>query len=98
MTHTLKILKEFADAVLSGEKTFEVRENDRGFQKGDRVKFKVVEKGIYQDTPSEHDLEYKVFEITYVLSGWHIERDYVVFGIKCIGDIRNAGEEGRAKR
>lgn len=43
MTHELKILKSFADAVYSGDKTFEIRENDRGFQKGDKVIFKAVE-------------------------------------------------------
>lgn len=33
MIHELKILKSFADAIISGDKTFEVRHNDRGFQK-----------------------------------------------------------------
>ena len=99
-THTLKILKTFADAVLTGEKTFEVRENDRGFQKGDRVRFTVVDEqhparfANGEIIREEHDLEYKVFEITYVLSGWHIDDGYVVFGMKCIADIRNKrGEE-----
>ena len=31
-THDLKLSIEFCDAVLRGEKTFEVRKNDRGFQ------------------------------------------------------------------
>lgn len=102
MTHTLKILKQFADAVLSGEKTFEVRENDRGFQKGDRVRFNVIDKDVASMTKDgkliidSHDLEYKVFEITYVLSGWHIDNGYVVFGIKCIGDVRNKRGEDDA--
>lgn len=30
--HELKIRGDFADAVLEGRKTFEIRENDRGFQ------------------------------------------------------------------
>lgn len=33
--HELKLNIEFCDAVLSGEKSFEIRENDRGYQKGD---------------------------------------------------------------
>lgn len=41
MIHELKIFKSFADAIISGDKTFEVRHNDRGFQKGDKVRFKV---------------------------------------------------------
>ena len=35
MEHYIKIRQSFADAVYSGEKTFEVRKNDRGYQKGD---------------------------------------------------------------
>ena len=38
MIHTIKLDIQFADAVLSGEKNFEVRENDRGYQRGDLVK------------------------------------------------------------
>lgn len=38
-THNLKLSIEFCDAVLSGEKTFEVRKNDRGFQTGDLIRF-----------------------------------------------------------
>ena len=37
MEHQIKILESFADAVYSGEKNFEVRKNDRGYQKGDVV-------------------------------------------------------------
>jgi hypothetical protein len=33
--HTLKTNRGYFDAVAAGEKTFEVRRNDRGFQKGD---------------------------------------------------------------
>lgn len=33
-THELKILPQYFEAVLSGEKTFEVRYNDRDFQVG----------------------------------------------------------------
>lgn len=33
--HILKTVEPYFSAVLSGEKTFEVRRNDRAFQKGD---------------------------------------------------------------
>ena len=36
-THTLKVEHEYMDALKSGEKTFEVRRDDRGFQKGDKL-------------------------------------------------------------
>lgn len=31
--HKLKLLEQFADAVRSGEKVFEIRENDRAFKR-----------------------------------------------------------------
>ena len=80
MIHEIKLQKGFADAVLSGEKCFEVRYNDRGYQKGDYIKFKVMDGSISH----YHPLNEQTFEITYVLSGWGIKEDYVVFGIKQI--------------
>ena len=35
MIHELKIYPEWFNAVISGEKTFEIRKNDRPFEKGD---------------------------------------------------------------
>lgn len=78
MHHQLKLNEEFWDAVMSGEKNFEVRNNDREFKKGDTVVFNRV---------TEHGTTYelsKPFEITYVLSGWAIKEDFVAFGIKRI--------------
>lgn len=40
MKHELKIWREFFKPVADGSKTFEVRENDRGFQLGDEVELK----------------------------------------------------------
>lgn len=36
-THTLKTIEPYFSAVLSGEKTFEVRRNDRAYQRGDTL-------------------------------------------------------------
>lgn len=35
MIHQLKCEKEYFQAIINGDKTFEVRKNDRGFQTGD---------------------------------------------------------------
>ena len=37
MIHELKTLPEYFERIFNGEKNFEVRKNDRGFQKGDKV-------------------------------------------------------------
>lgn len=37
MKHELKIWPQYFERVLDGTKTFELRENDRGFQPGDTV-------------------------------------------------------------
>ena len=83
MIHRIKLLETFADAVLDGRKNFEVRENDRGYQRGDLVEFLVVNK---LGNRVNHPLNSKLFEITYVLSGWGIKDGYVVFGISRTSD------------
>ena len=80
--HWIKIELEFANAVLSGEKPFEVRLNDRGYQKGDLVRFNVIRHGL----SVAHDLTTKTYVITYVLNGWGIKEDYVVFGIREVSE------------
>ena len=80
MVHEIKLRESFAEAVMSGDKNFEVRLNDRGYQKGDYVVFKVTtDNGL---ATIDSVLSRWFFEITYVLSGWGIKEDYCVFGIK----------------
>lgn len=88
--HRIKIREEFAYAVLYGEKQFEVRNNDRCYQKGDRVIFQVVD----DRGPVDHELNGRTYEITYVLSGWGLKKGYVAFGIKrCDADVKGGEEE-----
>lgn len=82
MLHELKIEKQFADAVLDGRKTFELRKNDRGFNAGDLVRFEVVEHGVaFTFRCDDHLLNGEVYRIGYVLSGWGLEEGYVAFSI-----------------
>ena len=82
MLHELKIEKQFADAVLDGRKTFELRKNDRGFNAGDLVRFEVVEHGVaFTFRCDDHPLNGEVYRIGYVLSGWGLEEGYVAFSI-----------------
>lgn len=80
-THELKIFEIYADAIISGEKTFEIRKNDRGFQKGDCVKFQAVDRYGAVD----HPINGRVYSITYVLNGWGLAADWVAFSIKPAG-------------
>ena len=45
-THHLKILAEYFDSIACGDKTFEIRKNDRGFQKGDIVYLHEIKSGF----------------------------------------------------
>lgn len=71
MTHRLKIQRQWADAKLAGEKTFEIRKDDRGFQKGDTVRYLVVDPKTaepWKDADGKpHKLESCEFMISYVI-------------------------------
>ena len=47
MTHELKILPEYFDAVAKREKTFEIRKNDRDYKVGDSLMLKEWHHGKY---------------------------------------------------
>lgn len=78
-THNLKILNDFADAVVAGDKTFELRQNDRGYQKGDYIKFQAIDDHRVENT---HLINDNLYEITFVLNGWGLQDGYVALGIK----------------
>ena len=78
--HNLKILNDFADSIVEGDKNFEVRENDRGFQKGDFIKFQAVDTMRIKNY--SHLINNKLYEITYVLNGWGIKDGFVALAIK----------------
>ena len=78
--HYLKILEEFADAVLTGDKTFELRYNDRNYKTGDLIIFQVINDNG-QNVPN-HKLNGIRFQITYMLADWGLQHGYVALGIK----------------
>lgn len=83
-THELKLDTNFFDAVLNGEKTFEVRKNDRGFQKGDKVVFtEITTDGMKYSYHRQ-----ATADITYVLNGWGIDAWYVVFSIANVKEVQ----------
>lgn len=84
MLHKIKIQKSYADAIVEGRKTFEVRLNDRRYNAGDFVQFQVVEQRLSVLCSTTHKLNSMQFVITYVYSGKGLDPQYVVFGIKPI--------------
>ena len=80
MTHCIKIEADFADAVVSGDKNFEIRKNDRGYQKGDLIKFIPLHRNFVKD--ENHPLNDKLYVVTYVLSGHGLAPEFVAFGIR----------------
>lgn len=88
--HELKCWPQYFDAVAGGEKTFEVRRDDRGFQRGDTV----VLQRTYPDNlyTVKRDIRGEVcdqlrFRIGWILTGGQlgIEPGYVVFSLERIG-------------
>ena len=78
--HHIKLQENFAGSVLSGEKSFELRRNDRGYQKGDLIQFEVVNSvGVLLE---DHELNSKTYKITYVLSGWGLSDGFVALAIR----------------
>ena len=71
MVHELKIDNCYLVAKLDGLKLFEIRCNDREYQKGDIV--------VYAEYNPFRSVAYHMFEILYV-TGYMQQQNYVVFG------------------
>lgn len=90
--HTLKIKYEYLLDILKGNKTFELRKNDRDFQEGDYIKFINTDGGDYivlvdEETKTQYWLynDNDLFRITYVLKDvpeYGLDKDYCILGIK----------------
>ena len=76
MIHELKTLPEYFKAVISGEKTFEIRELDRPFNKGDLLALNEFENNIHTGRSCLVYVDYILNNREYVKEG------YVVLGIK----------------
>ena len=78
MHHELKILPCYFKAVVSGDKTFEIRNNaDRGFQKGDTIALEEIMKSGLKTGNAVHA------KITYVTNYFQPDNQ-VVFGFEVI--------------
>jgi rubrerythrin len=73
MKHELKIEKQYLDRVLDRTKTFEIRKNDRDYQKGDKVTFKEVKAGNATGKEATADIGY--------VTDYQQKEGYVVFSL-----------------
>ena len=87
--HILKTWADYWDAISSGEKNFEVRRDDRGFQKGDMLVLRRMVKDykgswVEDRTHSDNRPKDTHRKITFILTGGQlgIEPGYVVMGLK----------------
>lgn len=74
--HELKILPSYYEKVLSGEKRFEIRKDDRNFKVGDLIRLQEFENG-YTGRDS-------LYEILFKLDGgnYGIEEGWCILSIK----------------
>lgn len=77
--HQLKILPQYFQAVAGGDKTFEIRKNDRDYKVGDTIVLSEYEEGQYTGRSI-------LATITYI-TDYEQKEYYVVFGIKPNFDI-----------
>lgn len=76
MIHELKILPHFFTDVISGEKSFEIRKNDRPFQKGDLLALNEFDGQYYTGNSCLVYIDYIMNDAEYV------KKDMVVMSIK----------------
>lgn len=80
MEHELKVWPEYWDVLVSGEKSFEVRRDDRGFQKGDVLILRRTHAGSARVDTTFPALRRRV---AWILTGgqFGIEAGYVVMAV-----------------
>ena len=83
-THILRTWPKHLEAVIRGDKTFEVRQNDRDFAVGD-----ILDLREWDPETQEYGPRSILHHVTYILEGgqFGIEEGYVVMGL----DVRQYG-------
>lgn len=83
MKHELKILPAYFEAVLSGEKTFEIRNNnDRGFQKGDTLVLREFDPDLSSSTLTMCYTGRTIERVVSYVSNYEQQPGFVVLGLK----------------
>lgn len=77
--HKIKIKEEYYTEITNGNKTFELRKNDRDYQEGDTIEFIVLKENGEQKTSS------RIYKITYILKGvpeYGLADGFCIFSIR----------------
>jgi hypothetical protein len=92
MNHILEIYSKFYNRIEDGEKTFEVRKNDRDFQVGDTLTLICQQEGKPGE-PQTDITPSMIVEITYIMHGGDefgaITPGFCVLGIKPYKDRKS---------
>jgi len=82
----IKIKEVYLEEVYFGRKTFELRKDDRGYEVGDLIKFKVIDKDEHgKEGFREYVDSEALYIITYILRNvpeYGLDKDYCILGIK----------------
>ena len=88
MLHKLKTEPSYFNAVLRGDKTFELRKNDRSFRLNDELLLEeFIPENYYEDgKPAEYSGRIIHRRISYILTGgkFGLEKDFVILGLAVI--------------
>lgn len=95
-THELKTWSQYFEAIIAGEKTFELRKNDRDFKVGDKLLLKEYKllglNNITQRIDGEYTGGEQMVEVTYLLNhepmknNFGLQAGYCVMGIKKLNE------------
>lgn len=80
MTHKLKILPKYFEAVVDGSKTFEIRRNDRDYKVGDIL---ILQE--WSDTTFDYTGKQIEKRISYIFDGrgeYGLAKGYVILALK----------------
>ena len=100
--HELKIKDDYFNAILRGDKAFELRKNDRDYQVGDLIHFvevsnqELIPRMYYKKnkiaTTTVYIDDNALYQIIYILKDvpeYGLDKDYCILGIKRLEILNN---------
>lgn len=79
-THHLKLEEKYFSRIVNAQKSFEIRKNDRDYQVGDYIIFRLV--FTENDEVVELGEQSPLYKIIYIHTGFGMQDGYVVLGIE----------------